>query len=494
MHNKKLLVIAVCLLTSMGCMQAQVTEEEWNSDTSRYYSTRTRTYLSEQEGRGLTRGFALGADRDSMEYIVASPFDNWYIEFGGGIQTYIGNELLRSARWNKLNYNLYAELGKWVIPDLAVSLFVSHFDMSSQSKYMRNPYIDFNSQPNDNGYWNTHAFAFSIGGLLTLDWTNLLLGYDAGKNRKFHVTTPVGLGYMFNIGDKINSREDVEEPLNQEFFATAGLHFDYYATSHTIITANLRGTLTRESFDYSPYSNLYTSVDIMPAATIGIRFNLFREIYLPYGENIVIQEVNHEFLPAHSLKITDRQRLRELRDRLASAMERGDMLEADRDALLDSIDSLRNVVVEVEEDPSENPMADLYEIALRRPQTSAIVYFQLDRYNLDYNARRTLQNFATRISDHEEYPADNVYYLVGSADDSTGTARHNWGLSIHRSGSVYNQLTKVHHIPARQLEQVYLGGIHEYSPKQLNRVCIVILKDERSTAIVNKWKKDIRRD
>ena len=30
------------------------------------------------------RGFSLGADRDTMLYIIASPFDNWFITFGGG--------------------------------------------------------------------------------------------------------------------------------------------------------------------------------------------------------------------------------------------------------------------------------------------------------------------------------------------------------------------------------------------------------------------------
>lgn len=494
MKLKRLLIILGVLLLTVSSMNAQVTDEEWTNDTSRYYSTRHRDYLTEEQGRGLARSFALGADRDSLEYIVASPFDNWYVEVGGGIQTYIGNELVRSARWNTVNYNFYAEIGKWVIPDLALSLHVSHFDLSSQSKYMRNPYLDPTTEPNENGYYKTHAFAFSIGGLATLDWTNLLRGYDVGQTRKFHVTTPVGLGYMFNFGKKSNPNPKVPQPFNQELYATAALHFDYYATPHTILTANLRGTLTRESFDYSPYNDLYTCIDIMPAVTVGVRFNLFREVYLPYGDDLVIQEVNHQFLPAHSVIITDRQRLRELQKQLIAAGERGDMLEAERDALLDSIDSLRNRIIALEEEPGEDPMSDLYELAVRHPQTSAIVYFQLDRYNLDYNARKTLQNFATRINNHDEFPAENVYYLVGSADDSTGNANHNWGLSIHRSGAVYNQLTKVLHVPTSQLEKVYLGGIHHYTPKELNRVCIVVLKDYRSTPIINKWRTNIKKD
>ena len=497
MQKKKLLALATCLLLTFGGINAQNTVKEQSNDTSRFYSTRTRNYLSQEEGEGLTRSFALGADRDSLQYIVASPFDNWYLEVGAGLQTYIGNELVSSARWNKLNYNIYAEIGKWVIPDLAVSFYVSHFDLSSQSLYNRNPYIDWNANTNENGYHNTHAFAFAFGGLVTLDWTNFLHGYDYGQNRKLHVTTPVGLGYMVNFGHKYNNNPQVPDPVNQELFATAGLHFDYYATPHTILTANLRGTLTRGSFDYSPYNNLYTSVDWLPSVTVGVRFNLFREVYLPYGDDsLIVQEVNHRFLPAHSVIITDRQRLKELQDRLIECDENGNLLAEERDRLLDSIDSLKHIIAELPNDPNEpgdNPLADLYELALRNPRTSAIVYFQLDRYNLDYNARKTLQNFALRVNNHDDFPESNVYYIVGSADDSTGTARHNWGLSIHRSSSVHNNLTKVNHVSSNQLEKVYLGGIHHYSPKQLNRVCIVVLKDERSTPIINKWGKDIKK-
>ena len=79
--------------------------------------------LSAQEFR--RRGFALGADRDTLLYIIASPFDNWYIITGGGIQTFMGNELISSARHNKLNFNGHVEIGKWVIPDLSVSLRLS---------------------------------------------------------------------------------------------------------------------------------------------------------------------------------------------------------------------------------------------------------------------------------------------------------------------------------------------------------------------------------
>ena len=44
------------------------------------------------------RGIALGADRDTLKFLIASPFDNWYVNVGGGLQTFFGNEVESSAR------------------------------------------------------------------------------------------------------------------------------------------------------------------------------------------------------------------------------------------------------------------------------------------------------------------------------------------------------------------------------------------------------------
>ena len=96
------------------------------------------------------RGFSLGADRDTMLYVIASPFDNWFITFGGGVQTFIGNELEASARRNKMDYSLRVEIGKWIIPDVAVSLRMSYYSVHGQTRYGRHPFVDFTDAPVSN--------------------------------------------------------------------------------------------------------------------------------------------------------------------------------------------------------------------------------------------------------------------------------------------------------------------------------------------------------
>ena len=117
-------------------------------------------------GQRFVKGFALGADRDTLQYIIASPFDNWYLSLSGGIQTFIGNELVASARMNKLNFNAKIEIGKWVIPDIAVSLRLYFFNVDGQTQYGRQPFVDYSTDArNDNGYTPFHAHAAAILGL-----------------------------------------------------------------------------------------------------------------------------------------------------------------------------------------------------------------------------------------------------------------------------------------------------------------------------------------
>ena len=175
------------------------------------------------------RGFALGADRDTLLYIIASPFDNWYLTLGGGVQTFIGNELVASARQNKLNYNVKAEIGKWIIPDVAISLRFSYFDVDGQTQYGLHPFVDRTQDiANENGYYPFHAQSVSIMGYVILDWTNFLSGYEIGRRTHLHVFSPIGLGFSMLHGRQRNPRGNVGEfRKNWELCYGGGLGFEY---------------------------------------------------------------------------------------------------------------------------------------------------------------------------------------------------------------------------------------------------------------------------
>lgn len=500
---KKVLLLGCLAVLSIGNVHAQIPDSLYSRDTVVYNSTRNRNYLPDSAKKPFLRMPRLGADKDTLQYIVASPFDNWFIHLQAGVQTYIGNELVSSARWNKLNYNIGVEIGKWVIPDLAVSLIFQHFDYNSQTKYMLNPYIlpaqYGGTDINDNGYYPFHAYGFGLGGLVTLDWMNLLCGYERGSAKKFHITTPVGLGLMMNTGKVLNPRKK-SDAVNFEFYFTGGFDFCFNVTPHFILSANPRLTIIRPSFDYSPYDNAVSRIDYMPQFVLSAHWELFDDIYQKENDKVYVQQVNHRFLPAHNVMITESvehldELLQELEDLRAkdSLNALADEPRADEEAnareiadLQRQIDSISNLL------PRNNGdiLNDIFQLAQADPSVSAVVYFPLDKYYLEVNAKSTLKRFATQAS---LMSSDNVYYIIGAADSLTGSKPHNWVLSQNRCKSVYNELTEVYGMNAGQFETIPLGGITIYDPKELNRVAIVILKNEASTELVKRLQENIHK-
>ena len=239
-----------------------------------------------------SRGFALGADRDTLQYIIASPFDNWYLALSGGIQTFIGNELVASARMNKLNFNAKIEIGKWVIPDIAVSLRLYFFNVDGQTQYGRQPFVDYSTDArNDNGYTPFHAHAAAILGFVTLDWTNFVMGYESGKRNRWHVFTPIGLGMSMLYGiqrNPVGSYEVGSFRRNLELAFSLGVGVEYIISEHVTIHSHLDLFGSESTWDWTPYKNDYSIFDLNPSLNIGVKFNLLKSItkFNPYTNYI----------------------------------------------------------------------------------------------------------------------------------------------------------------------------------------------------------------
>ncbi len=450
------------------------------------------------------KGFSLGADRDTLLYIIASPFDNWYITPRVGIQTFIGNELESSARRNKLNYNLSVEIGKWIIPDIAVSGRVAVMSIDGQSKYPRQPFIDFlNDDSNANGYYPFHAHAISFMGYVILDWTNFLCGYEAGRRKHLHVFTPLGLGasMLFDIQRNPTSPnfEVGTFRRNFELSYTGGIGIEWEASQSIALnlTAEIFGS--ESTWDWSPYDNSHSIFDVMPLLTFGVRFNLLQNVtkYNPYTKQSSREKVNHEFISFGSRNTlsTLKGRIDRLNSQIDSVQNLSDLrgqqdslaiaaMTEERDSLQRQLDSAdyrtygRAPANMIEELISANEVLGL-------PAT--IVYFQLDRYDLDYNGRKRLQNFAKEISNVD----DTVeFYIIGAADSLTGTKRHNMWLSERRSEAAYNMLVERFNVDPNQLIKIALGGITEYDPQENNRMAMVIMRTPEVEAIIERWTKD----
>ena len=446
------------------------------------------------------RGFALGADRDTLLYIIASPFDNWYITLGAGAQTFIGNELVASARQNKLNYNLKAEIGKWIIPDVAISLRFSYFDVDGQTQYGLHPFVDRTQDtPNENGYYPFHANALSIMGYVILDWTNFLSGYEIGRRSHLHIFSPIGLGFSMLHGLQRNPRGEIGEfRKNWELCYGGGLGFEYEVSQKLALCLNLEITGSESTWDWSPYDNSYSRFDIMPSVIVGARFNLLKNVtkYNPYTRQSAREKVNHEFLSfgTHKTVQTLTGRIDVLYDRLDSMQNLSDLRTLADSATIDSINNeitaLQSQLDSIESDPYRgrrgpaNVIEELINLIPVDNIPATIVYFQLDKYDLDFNGRRRLQNFAKELSQMD----DTVeFFIIGAADSVTGTIPHNQWLSERRCEVTYRALVNNYNADPNQLIVIPVGGITEYEQEENNRMALVILRTSKTEEIIRRW-------
>ena len=454
--------------------------------------------------QNFRRGFALGADRDTLLYIIASPFDNWYLTLGGGIQTFMGNELIASARHNKLNYNLRAEVGKWIIPDLAVSLRLAYMTVDGQTQYGLQPFINKDEDtPNENGYYPFHANALALTGYVTFDWTNFFLGYEVGRRTHTHIFTPIGLGMSMLYGSQRNPR-GVDEVThlgsfrrNWELCYSAAIGVEYELSQEIAVSAVVDLFGSESTWDWSPYDNAYSIFDVIPSFNVGVRLNLLSHVtkYNPYTKKSARERVNHEFLTVGSRGDLNRQagevrQLRYTRDSLAEVIEqleddkedmriellgKYDSVQYRYDSVLDDLRSNRPPINMLEELISANEMLGL---------PSTMIYFQLDRYDIDFNGRKKLQNFVRDIGGLDD---TLEFYVIGAADSLTGTIKHNQWLSEHRCEAAFRMMVDHFGADPNQFIQVPVGGIMDYEPYENNRMALIILRTPETETIVKRW-------
>lgn len=474
------------------------------------------TSLSAQR---FVRGFALGADRDSLQFIIASPFDNWFLTLSGGVQTFIGNTPDNVAAWNTVDYGVRVEIGKWIIPDVAVSVRFGMFSVHTRSRFGgNNPWTDVSNPIYYEGasygpYYPISVYAANAMGIVTFDWTNFLNGYEAGKRRRLHFCTPVGLGVMMSFGkvvnpnfvNRVNSIDNEENAQlgdfrrNFELCFTGGFMTEYFATKHLAFYSSLELGFARGSIDDYNY-NLDADirrVDFMPSLYVGVKLNLLKNVtkYNRYTHQTSREKVNHEFLAFGSRNtvktLTGRiERLNNSIDSMQNMskerMDRDSALLSDmgkeRDMLQQKLDSLDYLGANQPTNVIEE-LLNANEI-LGLPAT--IVYYQLDKYDIDYNGRKKLQNFAKELNQLDD---TLEYFVIGAADSLTGTARHNQWLSEHRCEAAYNMLVKHFDVSPNQLLLVPVGGIMEYSPQENNRMALIIQRTRATEDIINKWMK-----
>lgn len=438
------------------------------------------------------KGNYLGVDNDEKEYLIGAPADNWWIGVGAGVQTYIDNQIENSARWNPITPAFNLEIGKWLIPDVAVSLQFTGFNSVSQTRYKRNPWADFSGMSVDKfghfPYQQIHHLTMALNGYVTLDWTNMCIGYERGSAKKVHILTPIGLGVAAVTGKNINPDAKDMEQSHELSFGAAFIPMITLSENIRLVPAirllMARGTLNLGPYNDEPRTCLF---DFMPSVTLGLNFNLSGTKEGATHKTKYHGDVatNHVFIP-----VENSYTMKVIYDKIAA-------LKADNDDLKNQLAAVPAPVPvpvalaadqkAVDDGAAKRPLSAMEEILLNTDDAgSVLVYFDINSSKLDLNAQRRIENFAAYIKNSAP---ETKFYIIGAADSATGNEKINNDLSNRRCKAVYDKLVKECGISPAKLELKPLGGIAEYGENYLNRLGLCAESTSNLTSIVDKWSK-----
>ena len=434
-----------------------------------------------------SKGVHFGTAKDTTDYSITAPRANWFFTVGGGVNSLIGDEYESSARYTGITPVGYIEVGKWVLPDVALVFNLSGFSLKGQTRYTLQPNVEVPvgytmTSTAPEGYLPQYTpfkeYGFAANGRVMLDLTNFFCGFDKGAQKKWHVMLPVGFGLAYERGSFDNEhRKDKGHDYhgNFEYNATLGLENEFKVTDRFSIVNDIYCGVLRGSFDYSgagpSYENLRSpSFDLLPTITLAARFDLSKPEVSTSKDGYAANEVgvNRYFANTNGL-----------RDDLADAKAENEELKKELAEMQGIIDNLRNKPAEVK-----------YVEKVLEPDP-VIIYFKIDRWELLPEAKAILKSYAAVINASAD---DAKYYLIGGADSATGTSKRNVLLSNNRSRVAYDYLIKECGVNPNKLEKRALGGILEFDPIEMNRMTIVCPKTHRLAQIVDKWANETDND
>lgn len=422
-------------------------------------------------------GIHFGTAIDSTDYIIPAPRANWFIGLGGGANALIGNESDPDARFTGITPQAYIEVGKWVLPDLALTFNVSGFTMKGQTLYTLQPNVPFESNVNY-PYTPFKEMGFAANGGFIFDWTTFFHGFDKGENRTWHVQTPVTFGVAYERGAFDNQhRKDrgFSYHGNFEYNATLGIRNEFRVAPRFSIVNDIKCLVTRGSWDFSGYELDGTdgprpALDLLPAVTLGFQYDLSGKeaSRSKDGYAAVPTGVNRYFANVEGY-----------RGDIKNLQDENDELRKELGELQGLIDDLKNRPVEVQ-----------YIDKTAAPEP-VVVYFKIDHWDLLPEAKTILRGYADIINNSKP---EEKFYLIGGADSATGSSKRNVVLSNNRSRVVYEYLTKECGVNPAKLEKRALGGIAEFSPIEMNRMTIVAPQTHRLSTIIDKWANETDKD
>lgn len=431
---------------------------------------------------------------------------NWYLQAQIGPQLYYGYEDRKGPLFDRITTDWEFHAGRWIFPMLGVRLGVGHANyIGFQTLDTYNSYDHAPEGYGNCGYWDASHVEVPYGtpgatamhgyyhtfdknsSLLQQRWEGYYISPDLMFNMSFlnfynpkkTYTTHLYLGVTFlldfNTNPQVNWNVDPNMAANVHF----GLIENLTLTKRLKLFADIRFSMYEGRFDreITPYEKGIFEEDFAFNANIGLSYNInfigkkkqaewlskhFNKEIDP--DNMPDQIYTYHRVDINKLSYTDTLFINDTISEFSEEYEQ--MLKKKADEIgKKTIDSLLISF----NDKSDN--YNLYDILQGKLVPFEMVFFEIDKWDIMNSENLKIAKMAYIMKNNP----DRKFLLFGSADSKTGTVQRNEFLSVNRADVVYNKLVYEYNINPEQLQRIYLGGILDYKPFELNRATVIIM-------------------
>lgn len=410
--------------------------------------------------------------------------DDWFLQTQGGGQLYYGTDDRQGPFGDRLTGNIEFQAGRRIFP-----MFGFRFGAGmgyARGFLTKEKYNNYLITTGGNGQCGTDANGTSLGGyywdynndLLIQKWKYWYFGADIFLDLAiFRGTENYNpfrrWNHILYTGVHTKFAKSEEDTKNHRSEAHIGYICKLNLDTNWSIYADVRGSAIERLFDREWISSIESS----GFGTDKV-FNF--QIGVMYKFHIRTEEERHTFTERQKREIDQQVRTISTRVRRADTVYTVSRFDTTMHYEIKNIDSpdmqrtKDSLLSAIDERNRRNQQAweeALKEILLNQLLPYEMVFFELDKWDILPEEEMKIEKMA-RIM--KAYPNDK-FILTGSADSKTGTVKRNEFLSHQRADVVYNILVNQYNIEPERLERVYLGGILEYQPFQLNRTTVIIM-------------------
>lgn len=456
--------------------------------------------------------------RDMNLWIRAPFMEQWYVGFQVGPQLFYGFEDRKGPFFGKnpikdgrLTWDAQAVAGRWVYPQLGYRLSLGmgychgYLQKSTYEGDPTTPQGIGNGSAGIGGYYDyftddLYIQRWRYGNAIADIMVNLINTRTYNPKSPYNLTAYFGFGLYCGYSDRDNLFKGLFSS-NSSYTSEGHLGFLYRHRYNKFWSwyADIKACLMDGIFDRewsARNEKVILNENLMVTAHVGIEYAFHKRWNKWYDANDPTARITSfaEGAPtvmhvSHSSTVREVTQTAtiETYDTILGFSPAYDSLLNARAAELAALEKAR--LDSLYKNPNRSPdlgskKTSLGDILQQHLLPYEMVFFALDRWEIRASEDLKIAKMAQII---KQYP-DEKFLLIGAADAKTGSVKRNQFLSTNRSDVVYRRLIDHYDVDPEQLQRVYMGGILDFEPFELNRSTTIIMNHPKVMEEFNKLK------